>query len=148
MKYHLAQLNIGLALDEMDSPTMKEFADGLEPVNATAEATKGFVWRLQDESGDATNIQFFDDPKMLVNMSVWQDLASLKQFMFKTHHAQFMANRKAWFEPATQATYVLWYVESGHIPNLEEAMARLEYLREHGESAYAFSFKRTFDSPN
>ncbi|GAB5381620.1 MAG: DUF3291 domain-containing protein [Aliiglaciecola sp.] len=147
MEFHLAQLNIARALGAMDSAVMKEFSDGLVPVNATAEASEGFVWRLQDENGDATNIQFFDDPNMLVNMSVWRDIASLKHFMFKTHHASFMANRKSWFESSPEATYVLWWIEQGHIPSLEEAIERLDHLRKHGDTAYAFSFKQIFHTP-
>lgn len=142
--YHLAQLNIAKPLAPMESEQLKDFVEGLDPVNATAESTPGFVWRLKDESGNATNIVAFDDPDILINLSVWLSIESLKQFMFKTHHIDFLKRKKAWFEPLAQANYVLWWVPAGHQPTPAEGMQRLEYLREHGESAFAFSFKKTF----
>lgn len=142
--YHLAQLNIAKTIAPMESEQLKDFVDGLDPVNGTAEASPGFIWRLKDESGNATNIVAFDDPDILVNMSVWESVESLKNFMFKTHHIDFLKRKKEWFAPMQQANYVLWWVPVGHEPTPQEAMERLEYLREHGESPHAFSFKKTF----
>ncbi|ACA85740.1 conserved hypothetical protein [Shewanella woodyi ATCC 51908] len=145
VEMELAQLNIAKARGEMDEPLMKEFVDNLESVNAMAESSEGFIWRLKDESGDATAIQAFDDPLLLVNMSVWQSPDALKGFMYMTHHISFMKRKKEWFEKLTQANYVLWWVPKGHIPDVEEGKLRLEHLREHGESPYAFSFKSRFE---
>ncbi|MDO6766097.1 DUF3291 domain-containing protein [Agarivorans sp. 1_MG-2023] len=144
---HLAQLNIATAKDELDSPRLKEFVDNLEPINALAEASEGFIWRLKDETGNATEIQAFSNPRIIVNMSVWQSVASLQAFMFKTHHVDFMRRRSEWFDKSPLATYVLWWVEPGHRPTIEEALARLEHLREHGESEHAFSFKSKVKAP-
>ncbi len=142
--FHLAQLNIAKTLAPMESEQLKDFVDGLDPVNEKAETTPGFVWRLKDVSGNATNIVAFDDPDILINMSVWETLESLKQFMFNTHHIDFLKRKKEWFKPMEQANYVLWWVPIGHEPTILEAMARLEYLRQHGETSHAFSFKKTF----
>ena len=141
---HLAQLNIARAKYSLDAPEIKDFVDNLDVVNATAEQSEGFVWRLKDESGDATSIQAFDDPSLLINMSVWTSPDSLKDFMFRTHHRDFMRRKGEWFEKLNEDSYVLWWIEEGHIPTAEEAKARLQHLREHGDSPYAFTFKANF----
>ncbi|MFA0311520.1 hypothetical protein BH581_19820 [Vibrio splendidus] len=140
----LAQLNIALAKYPLDAPEFKEFVDNLELVNGIAESSEGFVWRLKDESGDATNIQAFDDPNMIVNMSVWDSVDSLKNFMFRTHHRDFMRRKRDWFHRLPEDTYVLWWIEKDHTPTLEEAIERLERLREIGDTPYAFTFKTNF----
>lgn len=141
---HLAQLNIGKTRAPIDDPLMKEFVANLEPINNIAEASAGFIWRLQDESGDATDIHVFDDPLIIVNMSVWESTESLKQFMFKTHHIEFLKRKQEWFEKIPEANYVLWWIPKQHIPTLTEAKERLVHLRKNGESAYAFSFKSQY----
>ncbi|MEZ8368059.1 DUF3291 domain-containing protein [Vibrio splendidus] len=140
----LAQLNIALAKYPLDAPEIKEFVDNLELVNGIAESSEGFVWRLKNESGDATNIQAFEDPNMIVNMSVWDSVDSLKNFMFRTHHRDFMRRKGDWFHRLPEDTYVLWWIEEDHIPTLEEAIERLEHLREIGDTPYAFTFKTNF----
>lgn len=140
----LAQLNIALAKYALDAPEIKDFVDNLDKVNSLAEKTDGFVWRLKDDSGDATSIQAFENPNMLVNMSVWQNVDSLKNFMFRTNHRDFMRRKNEWFEKLNEDNYVLWWLEDGHIPSLSEAISRLNHLREHGDTPYAFSFKANF----
>lgn len=141
---YLAQLNIAKAMYPLESEQLKDFVDNLDVVNATAEASEGFIWRLQDDSGDATSIQVFDDPNIIVNMSVWRDVDSLKNFMFRTHHRDFMRRKKEWFESQAQDTYVLWWIAEDTLPTIEQALARLNYLRENGDSPYAFTFKSNF----
>jgi hypothetical protein len=126
---------------------MAGFVDNLEPINAIAESSQGFIWRLKDESGDATSIQIEGDPGLIVNMSVWDGVESLKHFMFKTHHIDFLKRKKEWFIPMTEESYVLWWVAQGHIPTIEEAMAKLKLLRQNGETPEAFSFKGNFAKP-
>ncbi|PMG44831.1 hypothetical protein BCU90_20080 [Vibrio lentus] len=140
----LAQLNIALAKYALDAPEIKDFVDNLDLVNGIAESSGGFVWRLKDESGDATNIKAFDDPNMIVNMSVWDSVDSLKNFMFRTHHRDFMRRKNEWFHRLAEDTYVLWWVEDDHIPSLDEAIERLDHLREVGDTPYAFTFKTNF----
>jgi hypothetical protein len=141
---HLAQLNIAKIRYPLDSPHMFGFVDNLEPVNQLAESSEGFIWRLKDDSGDATNIQAFDDPDLIVNMSVWQTADNLKNFMFRTHHKDFLGRKKQWFHPLKEDSYVLWWVPKGHTPTVKEALERLTHLREHNDSPYAFTFKRNF----
>ncbi|MGQ8363834.1 DUF3291 domain-containing protein [Glaciecola sp. 1036] len=124
-----------------------EFVNNLDPINAIAESSEGFVWRLQDDSGDATDISVEGHPDIIVNMSVWENVESLKSFMFKTHHIDFLKRKKEWFKPIKQASYVLWWVPNGHIPTVQEAFEKLDYLRAHGESSQAFSFKSNFKHP-
>jgi hypothetical protein len=144
---HLAQLNIATPKYPMDSPELRDFVNNLDPINAIAELSPGFIWRLKDDSGDATDIRIDGEPDLLINMSVWADVESLKHFMFKTHHIDFLKRKKEWFHTPNQATYVLWWVAEGHIPSLDEAMSKLQHLRKHGDSADAFSFKSTFSAP-
>lgn len=145
--YHLAQVNIGIAKGAMDSEMMKEFSDNLDPINAIAEASDGFIWRLKDDAGNATDIAFSDNPNELVNMSVWQSVEALKHFMFKTHHLDFLKRKKEWFEAASKSTYVLWWVPAGHYPTIQEAKEKLALLNNEGDTALAFSFKQTFLPP-
>ncbi|WP_199483461.1 DUF3291 domain-containing protein [Vibrio owensii] len=140
----LAQLNIALSKYPLDAPEIKDFVDNLDLVNCIAEQSEGFVWRLKDESGDATNIKLFDDPNMIINMSVWDNVDALKNFMFRTNHRNFMRRKGEWFHRLAEDTYVLWWVEDDHQPTPEEALERLQYLRENGDTPYAFAFKTNF----
>ena len=141
---HLAQYNIARAKAAPDSPVMQEFVDNLELINGVAEASPGFIWRLQDESGDATSFQVFDDPLLLSNMSVWESPKALKDFLFKTGHLDFLKRRELWFEKLTEVSHVMWWVPEGHLPTLEEAKERLLHLGEHGDTPFAFGFRNIF----
>lgn len=141
---HLAQVNIGRILGRMDSPVMAEFKANLDPINALAEAAPGFVWRLQSDFGNATDIVYSEDPFELINLSVWESLESLRSYVYKSHHLEFFKRRAEWFEKATRPTYALWWIERGHVPTVAEAKDRLEHYREHGASPYAFWFSQPF----
>jgi len=143
---HLAQLNIAKAKYSLEAVEIKEFVDNLEPVNSLAESSDGFVWRLKDESGDATGIHAFSDPNIIVNMSVWDSTDALKNFMFRTHHRDFLRRKKEWFHNIPEDSYVLWWVPIGHIPTIEEAVEKLEFLRGNGDSPEAFTFKSNFSA--
>lgn len=143
-EFHLAQLNIATIKYPKDSPEMVEFIDALDEINALAEASDGFVWRMKDESGNAMSFTLFDEDT-LPNMSVWQDRESLFNYVYKSAHTHYLARRKEWFQMPKEGTMVLWWVPAGHQPTLEEAAKRLMYLREHGPSLQAFTFKRAFD---
>jgi hypothetical protein len=146
--YHLAQLNIGIIRAPMDSAVMVDFANNLDPVNAIADSAPGFVWRLQTEEGNATSIRPFENENLLLNMSVWHDLESLRTFVYTTLHAEFLRRRREWFERMSEAYMVLWWVPRGHIPSIDEAMARLETLRHQGPTAEAFTFRRAYPPPD
>lgn len=142
----LAQLNIATAKYPLDSPELKEFIDNLEPVNKLAEQSEGFVWRLQDDNGDATSIQAFSNPNIIVNMSTWTSVDALKNFMFRTHHRDFLRRKSLWFDNMPQDSYVLWWLPQNNPPSIEEGIERLQYLREHTDSPYAFTFKSNFSA--
>jgi len=146
--YELAQLNIGVIRAPMDSAVMAEFAANLERINAVADSSPGFLWRLQTEEGDATSIRPFDNPDLLVNMSVWRDIESLRRYVYSSAHADLMRRRREWFERIPEAFLVLWWVPMGHRPTVTEAIARLELLRKNGATPNAFSFRQPFPAPD
>lgn len=144
--HELAQLNIALMRVPLDSPGMADFVANLAPVNALAERSPGFVWRLQDEEGDATGIRPFG-PEVLVNLSVWSDVASLTDFVYRSAHVEMLQRRKEWFERISGMHQVLWWVPKGHRPDVNEAATRLAQLRESGPTQEAFTFRQTFLAP-
>jgi hypothetical protein len=115
----------------------------LEPVNALADAAPGFVWRLQDESGDATSIKAFGDERLIVNMSVWENLDALWRFVYDSEHLAVMRRRREWFE-RLRMHLALWWVPAGTLPTVEDAELRLAALEERGPTDYAFTFKQPF----
>ena len=145
--YHLAQINIGRMLAPIDDPIMAEFVAQLPAINALADASPGFVWRLQSESGDATSIKAYDDELIIVNMSVWESVESLREYAYRSSHTGVLKHRAKWFEKFDGPYMALWWVPAGHIPTPQEGKARLEYLREHGDTPYVFSFKNIFPAP-
>ncbi len=145
MQYHLAQLNIGRILAPMDSPTMAGFANRLDEINALADAAPGFVWRMQDTSGNNTAYRpLQEDDWLLINMSVWESVETLKAYTYGAEHASVMRGRRQWFEPHTEMYFVMWWIPAGQIPTVQEAMERLAHLQAHGDTAHAFTFKKTF----
>ena len=146
--YHLAQINIAHAVAAMDSDTMKGFVDRLDDINSLADNSPGFVWRLQTEDGDATGIQAFDDPNLLVNISVWESIEALKYFVYKSIHVELIQDRDAWFSKSDEAHQALWWVRAGYTPTVCEAKARLEKLQSNGPGPEAFTFAKNFKPPN
>src|SRR4029079_9128165 len=108
--YNLAQVNIALPQAPLDSEQLAGFVERLEPVNALADAATGFVWRLQTEDGDATGIRAFGDDRLIVNMSVWSSLEALRQFVYRSGHADVLRRRKEWFESMPQLISALWWI--------------------------------------
>lgn len=144
--HHLAQINIGLLKAPMDAPETAGFAENLDRINALAEAQPGFVWRLTGEGNNATDIQMFDDPLQLLNMSVWTDLDALAAFVYRSDHRDVMRRRAEWFHKM-ELFMCLWWVPVGHEPTPEEALARLAVLRRRGPSPEAFTFRNPFPAP-
>ena len=143
----LAQLNIAAVRFPLESQQMRDFVDALDPINALAESSPGFVWRLTGDGNDATSLRPFDDDRIIVNMSVWQSLEFLREYVYKSAHTDYLRRRKEWFEVMRDAMVVLWWIPEGHIPTVEEAKAKLEHLRQHGSSPEAFSFREPFPAP-
>jgi hypothetical protein len=145
----LAQLNIARMKESLASPTMADFVANLERINALADASPGFVWRLKDEddAGGAEAIRLFGNDHV-VNMSLWVDVESLSAYAFQSGHADIMRRRREWFEAIDEAHTVLWWVEKGRYPTVAEAKERLLHLREFGATPRAFTFKQAFAAPD
>lgn len=148
MPYHLAQLNIARFRLPPEDPVNADFMNALDTVNKTAEAQPGFVWRFTGEGGNAVDVRAFDDPNIVLNMSVWEDMETLAAFAYRNEaHRSIMRRRREWFEEI-EFYLVLWWVEADHRPTIEEAKERLDLLRRKGPTAQAFTFKRPFPAPD
>src|ERR1700736_983606 len=135
---HLAQLNIARLRAPMDDPIIQDFRDNLARINSLAEVSPGYVWRLQDESGDATSIKPFDDDLEIINLTVWESIDALADFTYRSGHVEFLRRRREFFEAPTQPILCLWWIPEGTIPCVAEAITRLEFLRAHGPTPTAF----------
>lgn len=144
MKYHLAQINIAQGKDAIDSETMKGFVDRLDEINAIADSADGFVWRLQTEDGDAVTIQAFDDPNLLINMSIWEDIESLKSYVYRTFHVELIQDRDAWFDKIVSVHQTMWWIPVGTLPTLDEGKQKLAHLDKYGPTQEAFTFAKPF----
>ena len=137
---NLAQLNVARLKYPFEDPRVADFADNLDRINALADRSDGFVWRLQDDGGNAIDIQADADPMIVVNMSVWRDAESLERFVWNTVHKQFYRRRAEWFSTMKDQHLVMWWVDEGHVPSVEEGMKRLAHLRANGDSDFAFGW--------
>ena len=141
---YLAQVNIARMLAPLDNPVMADFVNNLDRINAVAEQSEGFVWRLVDDSNNATAIKIFDDDYLIVNMSVWKSMQDLFNFTYRTAHLEIFKRKKEWFSKMEDSHMAFWYISSEHIPTVKEAEERLIYLNQYGETPYAFTFKSKF----
>lgn len=145
-RYELAQMNVARLQAPLDSPQLADFVGALDGINAIADGSRGFVWRLQDEAGNATALRPMGE-EFIVNLSVWQDAKSLQAFVYRSDHAGVMRRRREWFEKM-DLYMVLWWVPRGHRPSVEEGIERLERLRQRGPGADAFTFRNPFPAPD
>ena len=145
----LAQCNIAVANGPTDSPVMAEFMHALDEINAVADHAPGFVWRLQDDNGNLTDVRVFDDPDMLINLSTWESVEALKAYTYGVAHGPFVKRRRAWFtKPANLPVLVMWWVPEGSEPTALEGKSRLEHLAANGPSPHAFTFGKRFGPPS
>lgn len=146
--YQLAQINVarmkGVSIED---PIMQEFVANLDRVNQLAENSEGFIWRLKDESNNASGFNPFDDEQVIINISVWSTIETLENFTYKTFHTDFLIRRKEWFKKYGKAHFALWWIKQGDLPTIEQAIERLDYLQLHGPSERAFNFKERFPEP-
>ena len=138
---HLAQFNVARIRFPLEDPRMAGFVEGLEPLNRLADEAPGFVWRLHDDSGNATSIRPYPDPRVLVTLSVWRDRAALEAFVYSGTHGRAFARRHEWFEAPDVPANVLWWIEASHVPSVAEAVARLEELRRDGPGREVFALR-------
>jgi hypothetical protein len=142
---HLAQLNVGRLRAPMDDPLIDDFRNNLDPVNELAEASPGFVWRLQDDDGNATGIKPYGDDLEIVNLTVWESIDALADFTYRTGHVEFLRRRREFFEAPSVPILCLWWIPEGTVPTVEDAIERLEHLRELGPTPTAFTFRHRFE---
>jgi hypothetical protein len=145
--WYIAQINVGRLRAEPPHPSIAPFMDSLDRINALAEASPGFVWRLKDESNNATAIRVFDDPRIAVNMSVWESIEALQAYAYRSEHVEFFRRRQEWFEDFGAPHLALWWVEAEHRPTPLEGRARLAELQANGPSPRAFTFRERFLPP-
>jgi hypothetical protein len=145
--WHLAQVNIGRLVAPEGDPRVQPFFDALDRVNALAEASPGFVWRLTGEGNNATDLRPTPDPLLAVNMSVWSDADALFAFVYRSAHTPVMARRRDYFERFDGAFQALWWIPAGEIPTLSDAFSRLWMLDRYGPTPHAFTFKARFPAP-
>ena len=146
--WHLVQINIGRLVAPQGDPRVQPFFDALDRINALAEASPGFVWRLQDESGNAMGISYSPDPLLAVNMSVWRDADSLFEFVYRSAHTPVMARRRDYFQRFDGAYQALWWIEAGTVPSVQDGLSRLWLLDRFGPCPQAFTFKAQFPAPD
>lgn len=149
MEWHLAQVNIGRLRAPVDDPMIAEFKEALDRINALADGTPGFVWRLQTDDGNATGIHPVEDDELVaINMSVWESIKALGDYVYRSDHTAFMRRRREWFERYGSAFVALWWIPAGHLPTIEEAFERLDMIERNGPSPSAFTFRHPFPPPN
>jgi len=146
-RWHLAQVNIGRLIAPQGDPRVAPFFAALDRINALAEASAGFVWRLKGDGNDATSLQPTPDPLVIPNMSVWEDADSLFAFVYRSAHTPEMARRREYFGRFDGAYQALWWIPAGSIPTVEDAMAKLWLLDRYGPCPQAFTFKARFPAP-
>ncbi|MEM8805851.1 MAG: DUF3291 domain-containing protein [Cyanobacteria bacterium P01_G01_bin.38] len=145
--YVLAQINIGLTKAPLDDPIMAEFVAALDEINALAEQSPGFIWRLQTPSGNATEIHAYDNPRQLLNISVWRGVEPLRDYVYKSMHGKFFARRRHWFEKFQGEHFAMWWIPAGHLPTVEEGKAKLALLEQRGDSPESFTFAKVYPPP-
>lgn len=145
--WHIAQLNIARAVAPMDDERMAGFMGGLEEINALAERTPGFVWRLQGENGNNTALKVDPDPLVIVNFSIWESVDALHSYTYRSDHKSLFARRFDWFERWDGPSLVMWWQPAGTVPSIDEGLRRLRLLADHGPTPEAFTFKHRFAPP-
>ncbi len=147
-RWHLAQYNIARLLAPLDDPRLADFVDGLERINTLGDRSPGFVWRHQGADGNSTSVRVRGDDAIIINLTVWESVEAVFEYAYRTAHVEMFRRRREWFEEPTSAYLVMWWIPAGHIPSIEEADERLDYLREHGPTTEAFTFKQHFPAPS
>jgi heme-degrading monooxygenase HmoA len=146
--FHLAQMNIGRVRGPLNDPIMADFVAQLDSINALAEASPGFVWRLQGDGGESSSyLRAYPDPLLLVNLTVWESPEALHAYTYRSDHAAVFRRRKEWFKPSERPTAVLWWLPAGQLPSIEDGKTRLEHLWAHGPTPFAFTFRQQFPQP-
>lgn len=147
MKWHLAQVNVGVARFGYDDPRFADFVDNLDRINALADSSDGFVWRYVQEDELEAGRDVFGDESLLFNMSMWESREALMDYVYKSDHVNILRRRAEWFVQQDRPIQALWWQPAGTIPTVTEAKHRLEMIAQHGPTEDAFTFRRYFDPP-
>jgi hypothetical protein len=147
-RFEIAQLNVGRAVAPLEDAVMADFMNWLDEINALAERSPGFVWRLQGDNGNNISLKVTDDPRFIVNLSVWSSIDALYDFTYRSDHKTVFKRRHEWFERLGRPSTVLWWLPAGTVPSVEEALARLDQLATLGPTPEAFTFKEHFPPPD
>lgn len=140
--HQIAEINIARMKGvNIQDPVMQEFVENLDKVNAIAEHSEGFIWRLKDETNNATAFDPYQDEQVIINISVWQSIELLEKFMYQTLHVEFLKRRKEWFHTFGKLYTAMWWIPEGQFPSIQEATEKLAYLQTHGPSGLVFDFK-------
>lgn len=145
--FHLAQANVAHMRFEIDDPRMEDFGARLEPLNALADESDGFVWRYVTPEGDTTEADVFEDERILFNLSVWESIEALEAYVYRSQHVSAVQKRSSWFERAPRSPVVLWWIEAGHHPTVQEARQRFDQLWTLGPTVDAFTFRNRYPEP-
>lgn len=137
---HLAEINIARLRFPIDDPRVAPFADAIDRVNAVADRSPGFVWRFTDDGGSALATRVAPDPEVIVNLSVWEDVAALEGFVWTTVHRHFYARRAEWFDVLDSQHFAMWWVTPGTRPTPADGMARLARRMAEGDGDDAFGW--------
>jgi hypothetical protein len=143
LNHHLAELNVGRLVAPTDDPRVAEFMGALDRINGLGKRMPGFVWMMEGsgEPGTGnTDAKIGGDPQYVSNLTVWENVATLENFVWNTVHRQFYERRTEWFEILGEMHFVMWWVPEGHQPTLDEALEKLDHLRKHGNSDFAFDW--------
>ncbi|NJN35214.1 MAG: DUF3291 domain-containing protein [Saprospiraceae bacterium] len=144
----ISAINIGRIVgNTINDPIMSEFTSNLDKINALAESSKGFIWRLKDSENNATSFNPYNDERIIINISVWENIEALQNFAYQTNHADFLKRRKEWFEKFGKAYTCLWWIMKGAFPTVEEAVERLDFFQKNGATERAFDFRTPFKMP-
>jgi hypothetical protein len=144
MDWHVAQINVGRLRAPIDDPLIEGFVNALDEINALADGSPGFVWRLQDDGGNATAVRAYPDERVIVNVSVWASVEELAGYVYRTVHGDFLRRRREWFERYGSVVFALWWIPAGTVPSVAEAVARIDHLDRHGPTPHAFTFRQRF----
>ncbi len=145
--FHFAQINMARARASLENPLLADFFAQLDEINALADSSPGFVWRLQTDAGDATDIEVGGDPRLIVNMSVWESPEALFDYVYKSGHLRVLGRRTEWFERLEMPSIALWWIPVGTLPAIEDGLERLDHLARHGPTERAFTFKTRVPAP-
>jgi hypothetical protein len=134
MAWHIAQINVAIFRVAREDPVNADFEAALGDVNALAERSPGFVWRM---TGEGEN----DDPQITINMTMWESIEHLSAFAYRNiTHRGVMRRRKEWFIEMP-AYLALWWLPAGTVPTLKEGQAKLVLIARLGPTREAFDFK-------